>query len=180
MTVQRLAVLLSALRSDRSNGDEEHGGPSLAQSMCLQHAIESDIIRRQNLPSLREMLPRQRFCTPRRSDFFLSLYMCTRWKRTDLTLYVVYRPWGPNSRKLLWRLVAQLPAKLGHKRQERQKSEFPSPGGSGNPPFANPGVAEKAPWRSLQGGVAGVYSLLEIPMDSYPFPSNLTPLSRPQ
>ena len=25
-----------------------------------------------------------------------------------------------------------------------------------NPPFANPGVAEKAPWRSLQGGVAGV------------------------
>ena len=36
-----------------------------------------------------------------------------------------------------------------------------------NPPFANPGVAEKAPWQSLQSGVAGVYSLLEIPTDSY-------------
>ena len=36
-----------------------------------------------------------------------------------------------------------------------------------NPPFANPG---KAPWRSLQSGVAGVYSLLEIPTDSYHVP----------
>ena len=36
-----------------------------------------------------------------------------------------------------------------------------------NPRFANPGVAEKAPWRSLQSGVAGVHSLLEIPTDSY-------------
>ena len=48
-----------------------------------------------------------------------------------------------------------------------------------NPPFANPGVAEKAPWRSLQSGVAGVYSLLEIPTDSYHFPSHLTPSSDP-
>ena len=29
--------------------------------------------------------------------------------------------------------------------------------------FANPGVAEKAPWRSLQSCVAGVHSLLENP-----------------
>ena len=48
-----------------------------------------------------------------------------------------------------------------------------------NPPFANPGVAEKAPCQSLQGGVAGVYSLLEIPTDSYHFPSHLTPSSDP-
>ena len=32
-------------------------------------------------------------------------------------------------------------------------------GGCLTPPFANPGVAEKAPWLSLQSGVAGVYSL---------------------
>ena len=44
-----------------------------------------------------------------------------------------------------------------------------------NPPFPNPGVAEKAPWRSLQSGVAGVYSLLEIPTASSHFPSHLTP-----
>ena len=48
-----------------------------------------------------------------------------------------------------------------------------------NPPFANPGVAEKAPWRSLQSGVAGVHSLLEIPTDSCHFPSHLTPSSYP-
>ena len=47
------------------------------------------------------------------------------------------------------------------------------------PPFANPGEAEKAPWRSLQSGVAGVYSLLEIFTDSYHFPSQLTPSSEP-
>ena len=44
-----------------------------------------------------------------------------------------------------------------------------------NPRFANPRIAEKAPWQSLQSGVAGVYSLLEIPTDSYHFPSHLTP-----
>ena len=43
-----------------------------------------------------------------------------------------------------------------------------------NPPFA-----EKASWQSLQSGVAGVYSLLEIPTDSYHFPSQLTPSSEP-
>ena len=48
---------------------------------------------------------------------------------------------------------------------------------NGNPPFANPGVAEKAPLQSLQS--CGVYSLLEIPTDSYHFPSHLTPLSDP-
>ena len=48
-----------------------------------------------------------------------------------------------------------------------------------NPRFANPGVAEKAPWRSLQSGVAGVYSLLEIPTDSCHFPSHLTSSSDP-
>ena len=42
-----------------------------------------------------------------------------------------------------------------------------------NPQFANPRVAEKAPWRSLRSGVAGVYSLLEIPTDSHDFPSHL-------
>ena len=43
------------------------------------------------------------------------------------------------------------------------------PGGCLNPPpFANPRVV-----------VAGVYSLLEIPTDSYHFPSHLTPLSDP-
>ena len=45
--------------------------------------------------------------------------------------------------------------------------------------FANPGAAEKAPWRSLQSGVARVYSLLEIPADSYPAQSRLTPSSDP-
>ena len=48
-----------------------------------------------------------------------------------------------------------------------------------NPPFANPRVAEKARWQSLQSGVAGVYSLLEIPADSYRFLSHLTPSSDP-
>ena len=48
-----------------------------------------------------------------------------------------------------------------------------------NPPFANRRVTEKAPWRSLQSGVAGVYSLLEIPTDSCHFPSHLTPSSDP-
>ena len=48
-----------------------------------------------------------------------------------------------------------------------------------NPPFADPGVAEKAPSRSLQSGVTVVYSLLEIPTDSYHFPSHLTPSSDP-
>ena len=50
-----------------------------------------------------------------------------------------------------------------------------------NHPFAYPGVAEKAPWRSLQSGVAGVYSLLEKknPTDSYHFPSHSTPSSDP-
>ena len=46
-----------------------------------------------------------------------------------------------------------------------------------NPPFANPRVAEKGPWRSLQSGVAEVYSVLEIPTDSYHLHAHLTPLS---
>ena len=48
-----------------------------------------------------------------------------------------------------------------------------------NPPFANPRVAEKAPWRSLQSGVAGVHNILEIPADSYQFRSHMTPSSDP-
>ena len=48
-----------------------------------------------------------------------------------------------------------------------------------NPPFANPGVAEKTPRRSLQSGVAGIYSPLESPTDSHHFPSHLTPSSDP-
>ena len=48
-----------------------------------------------------------------------------------------------------------------------------------NPPFAKRGVAEKAPWRSLQSGVAGIYSLVQIFSDSSHFPSHLTPSSDP-
>ena len=48
-----------------------------------------------------------------------------------------------------------------------------------NPPFANPVVAEKAPWWFLQSGVAGVDTLLELPTDSYHFPTQLTPSSEP-
>ena len=48
----------------------------------------------------------------------------------------------------------------------------------GNPPFANPGVAEKAPWRSLQR-CGRVYTLLEIPTDCHDFPSHWTPSSDP-
>ena len=33
-----------------------------------------------------------------------------------------------------------------------------------NPPFANPGVAEKAPWWSLQSGVAAYRKSLQIPI----------------
>ena len=49
-----------------------------------------------------------------------------------------------------------------------------------NPPFANPGVAEKAPWQSLQSGVAGVYSLLEIPPESYRIAPHSWPQSDPK
>ena len=48
-----------------------------------------------------------------------------------------------------------------------------------NLPGVNPGVAERAPWRSLQGGVAGVCSLLDTQTDSYASLSPLTPLSDP-
>ena len=37
------------------------------------------------------------------------------------------------------------------------------------PPVANPGVAERAPWRSTKHGVAGVSSLLEMPTHSCHF-----------
>ena len=49
-----------------------------------------------------------------------------------------------------------------------------------NPPFANPREAEKAPWRSLQSGVAGVYSLFENPYRFLSFPLTFDTLVRPQ
>ena len=53
-------------------------------------------------------------------------------------------------------------------------------GGCLTPPFANPGVAEKAPLAvSAEWCGIGVYSLLEIPTDSYHFPSHVTPSSDP-
>ena len=49
-----------------------------------------------------------------------------------------------------------------------------------NPPFANPGVAERASWRSTKRGVAGVRSILEMPTDSCHFPCASDTLVRPQ
>ena len=50
-----------------------------------------------------------------------------------------------------------------------------------NPPVANPGVAEKAPWWSSQTPlVAGVCSLLEIPTDSCHFPCTSDTLVKSQ
>ena len=49
-----------------------------------------------------------------------------------------------------------------------------------NPPVANPGVAERAPWRSTKRGVAAVSSLLEMPTDSRHFPCTSNTLVRPQ
>ena len=49
-----------------------------------------------------------------------------------------------------------------------------------NPPVANRGVAERAPWRSTKRGVAGVSNLLEMPTDSCHFPCTSDTLIRPQ
>ena len=49
-----------------------------------------------------------------------------------------------------------------------------------NPPFANSGVAERAPCRSMKRGVAGVSSLLDMPTDSCHFPCTSWHLVRPQ
>ena len=48
------------------------------------------------------------------------------------------------------------------------------------PPVANPGVAERAPWRPTKRGVAGVSSLLEMPTDSCHFPCTSNTLVRTQ
>ena len=49
-----------------------------------------------------------------------------------------------------------------------------------NPPFANPGGAERAPGRSMKRGVAGANSLSEMPTDSCYFPCTSDTLVRPQ